>query len=200
MIIPLRIRVISKNRTNEPHRADPNSFSDLKVEKMTTNSTDYNQVDSSSHSRRSLLKQATAMSGMAALSRYFPGDLIANEISSESHPLTVEKIVRTSIRIPFRPIAARNMARELPHWEYFDIFELIRWFFWGPNRKRLPVEFTTLNCHAASDFKRIGTCLTLRPGPSYRRRLYRQNFVRKVLGRTGPEPPYTRCWAHGSGF
>ena len=91
---------------------------------MTTNSTDYNQVDSSSHSRRSLLKQATAMSGMAALSRYFPGDLIANEISSESHPLTVEKIVRTSIRIPFRPIAARNMARELPHWEYFDIFEV----------------------------------------------------------------------------
>ena len=36
----------------------------------------------------------------------------------------VEEIRRTTARIPFREIPARNMARELPHWEYAEVCEV----------------------------------------------------------------------------
>lgn len=75
-------------------------------------------------SRRGLFQSMGGAASMAALSRYFPAELLAAENAAENHPLKVEKITRTSVRLPFQPVAARNMARELPHWEYFDIFEV----------------------------------------------------------------------------
>lgn len=77
-----------------------------------------------SRSRRAFWRQSVSAAGLAALSRYFPQELLAESNEGEERPLTVEKVVRTSVRIPFRPVAGRNMARELPHWEYFDIFEV----------------------------------------------------------------------------
>ena len=35
--------------------------------------------------------------------------------------LTVTKIDRVTVKVPFRPVPARNMARELPHWKYSEI-------------------------------------------------------------------------------
>jgi len=35
--------------------------------------------------------------------------------------LTVRNVDRRWIKIPFRPVPARNMIRELPHWVYFEI-------------------------------------------------------------------------------
>lgn len=91
---------------------------------MITDLTDYRTSDLKSHSRREVFRHAGGVGGMAILGRYFSDDVIAADALIENNPLTVEKIVRTSVRIPFRPVAARNMARELPHWEYFEIFEV----------------------------------------------------------------------------
>lgn len=82
---------------------------------------DQTQMSETIISRRKMMSQGASAAGLAALGRYLPAELMAAE---ENSPLTVEKIVRTSVRLPFRPVAARNMARELPHWEYFDIFEV----------------------------------------------------------------------------
>lgn len=35
--------------------------------------------------------------------------------------LSVKKVERTWINVPFRPVPARNMIRELPNWTYFEI-------------------------------------------------------------------------------
>ncbi len=38
--------------------------------------------------------------------------------------LTVKKIDKTWINVPFRPVPARNMIRELPHWTVFVIYKV----------------------------------------------------------------------------
>lgn len=38
--------------------------------------------------------------------------------------LQIVRIDRTTVKVPFRKIPARNMARELPHWEYSEIVEV----------------------------------------------------------------------------
>ena len=38
--------------------------------------------------------------------------------------LTVKKIDQTWINVPFRPVPARNMIRELPHWTVFVIYKV----------------------------------------------------------------------------
>ncbi len=38
--------------------------------------------------------------------------------------LTVDKVNRTTLKVPYRPVPARNMARELPHWQYTEICEV----------------------------------------------------------------------------
>src|SRR4051794_34323916 len=35
--------------------------------------------------------------------------------------LTVDRVDVIPVRVPFREVPARNMARELPHWDYFEI-------------------------------------------------------------------------------
>lgn len=37
---------------------------------------------------------------------------------------TIKRIDRTVIELPFRDVADRNMRRQLPHWNFFEIFEL----------------------------------------------------------------------------
>ena len=38
--------------------------------------------------------------------------------------LTITKIERVTVKVPYREIPARNMARELPHWKYSEIFKV----------------------------------------------------------------------------
>ena len=38
--------------------------------------------------------------------------------------LRVKNITRTVVKVPYRTIPARNMARELPHWKYLEVFEV----------------------------------------------------------------------------
>lgn len=42
-----------------------------------------------------------------------------------SRHLIVRDVQRTTLRVPYRPVPARNMARELPHWQYTEICEVI---------------------------------------------------------------------------
>ncbi|MEO1996306.1 MAG: enolase C-terminal domain-like protein, partial [Planctomycetaceae bacterium] len=44
-------------------------------------------------------------------------------LESQDH-LKIKRIKRTTVRVPFRDVPARNMARELPHWEYSEIVEV----------------------------------------------------------------------------
>ena len=38
-----------------------------------------------------------------------------------SHDLTVTRIDRVTVKVPYREVPERNMARELPHWKYSEI-------------------------------------------------------------------------------
>ncbi len=77
------------------------------------------------HSRRDLGRAMFSTLGATALGRFLAPETLAETASSaEDHPLTVESIERTSVRLPFLPNSAKSMARELPHWEYFDIYEV----------------------------------------------------------------------------
>lgn len=39
--------------------------------------------------------------------------------------LIVRDVKRTTLKVPYRPVPARNMARELPHWQYTEICEVV---------------------------------------------------------------------------
>jgi len=38
--------------------------------------------------------------------------------------LRVKNITRTTVKVPYRTVPARNMARELPHWKYIEVFQV----------------------------------------------------------------------------
>jgi galactonate dehydratase len=43
----------------------------------------------------------------------------------QSEPrLTIDRIERTTLKVPFREIVARNMDREIPHWRYSEVLEV----------------------------------------------------------------------------
>src|SRR5580658_10598578 len=69
--------------------------------------------------RRNLFTSAAATlaAGGAAPKPAFPA--IATPLD-----LTVKKIDATWINVPFRPVPARNMIRELPHWTVFVIYKV----------------------------------------------------------------------------
>ncbi len=82
-------------------------------------------------SRRSLFRAAGAVclgaaggspaAGAACLGA--PGGLTgaAAAYASGALNLEVKRVERTSIKVPYREVAARNMIRELPHWTIFEI-------------------------------------------------------------------------------
>jgi L-alanine-DL-glutamate epimerase-like enolase superfamily enzyme len=120
-MIDLREAILLNNDTRHyllPPRERPAMYDPLSVMPSTS------PAQTTSRSRRDFWRKSIGAMSAAALSRYFPSELLAETTYDADHPLTIESITRTSVRLPFRPVAARNMARELPHWEYFDIFEV----------------------------------------------------------------------------
>jgi L-alanine-DL-glutamate epimerase-like enolase superfamily enzyme len=76
------------------------------------------------------MKNPTSRRGFlagAALAAGAPSISLANRAISAAPAvktgldLTVKKIDRIWVNVPFRPVPARNMARELPHWTIFEI-------------------------------------------------------------------------------
>ncbi|HIF34646.1 MAG TPA: dgoA protein [Planctomycetaceae bacterium] len=66
-------------------------------------------------SRRRALMTAAAMVSVPQLG--------SAAVVSDRH-LRIESIEQTTVRLPMRPVPERNMAREIPHWKYFELFEV----------------------------------------------------------------------------
>ena len=79
--------------------------------------------------RRAFLRRTGAsLLGAAALKSGVVGPpslqaAASGALESQNH-LQVKRIKRTTVRVPFRDVPARNMARELPHWEYSEVVEV----------------------------------------------------------------------------
>lgn len=73
--------------------------------------------------RRTFLRRGLGTAtAWAAMSR------LATQISAapipKSRHLTVKDIKRTTVKLDYREVPGRSMARELPHWEWAEIFEV----------------------------------------------------------------------------
>jgi galactonate dehydratase len=73
--------------------------------------------------RRGLLK-----SGLLGLAGWagggWPASRAARAGNGESRGLRITRIERMTVKLPFREVPGRNMARELPHWAWSEIFEV----------------------------------------------------------------------------
>src|SRR5712692_10107230 len=75
--------------------------------------------------RRDCFRGAAAGAiGIAASATGGPGVARAWPAIATPMNLTVKKIDWTWVNVPFRPVAARNMIRELPHWTVFVIYKV----------------------------------------------------------------------------
>jgi L-alanine-DL-glutamate epimerase-like enolase superfamily enzyme len=73
-------------------------------------------------SRRDLFKTGAIASSLFAANS-LPSPAEAVQPVSSKH-LTVKNIKRTTVKVPFREVPARNMDREIPHWRYSEIVEV----------------------------------------------------------------------------
>ncbi len=73
--------------------------------------------------RRFLYSGLTGLAGLS-LPSYFSSPGFAWESGNTGRPLLVDKIERTTVRVPFREIPDRAMSREIPHWQYSEIVEV----------------------------------------------------------------------------
>jgi galactonate dehydratase len=80
--------------------------------------------DENSLARRGFLKAGLLGVTTAGLVDVSQPTAAANETVKADKPLQIVRIDRTTVKVPFRKIPARNMARELPHWEYSEIVEV----------------------------------------------------------------------------
>lgn len=71
-------------------------------------------------SRRTAMKFATS----AAVAAYWSTPKLGVAEAISSRHLIVESIERVTVRLPMREVPERNMARELPHWKLFELFEV----------------------------------------------------------------------------
>jgi L-alanine-DL-glutamate epimerase-like enolase superfamily enzyme len=71
-------------------------------------------------SRRGFLLSAGLAAAPAGARRAGAAPFAAPAIAGALN-LNVKKIERTWVNVPFRPVPARNMIRELPHWTIFEI-------------------------------------------------------------------------------
>lgn len=75
-------------------------------------------------SRRNwMVSTATAAAGWPVLGRALTFQPAAKPGHAEPR-LRVKNIVRTTVKVPYRTVPARNMARELPHWKYIEVFQV----------------------------------------------------------------------------
>lgn len=76
-------------------------------------------------SRRRFLRTGVAACVAANLAMGGPAaglSLSSAVAAPPSRDLTVTRIDRVTVEVPYREIPARNMARELPHWKYAELF------------------------------------------------------------------------------
>ena len=69
-------------------------------------------------SRRRFVRWLTAV--MAGGAAYSDGWL-RRAFARHARHLVVERVDRVTLKVPFRPVPARAMAREIPHWQYTEL-------------------------------------------------------------------------------
>lgn len=76
--------------------------------------------------RRQFLKMATAAAASTVAPIGHSAHLSASSVtqSTASKHFHVQRIERTTVRVPYREIPRRAMDRELPHWRYSEIFQV----------------------------------------------------------------------------
>jgi L-alanine-DL-glutamate epimerase-like enolase superfamily enzyme len=78
-----------------------------------------------SSTRRRFLRNATASAAALACAGWSaPLQPLTASAGVSSKWLTVVDIQRTTVQVPFREIPARAMAREIPHWQWLEVFEV----------------------------------------------------------------------------
>lgn len=80
-----------------------------------------------SANRFTFTRRRLLQAGIAGAATVGCGDLLRSRPTLAAPPasdLTVTKIDRVTVRVPYREIPGRNMARELPHWRYSEIFSV----------------------------------------------------------------------------
>lgn len=73
--------------------------------------------------RKWILSTATTAAAWPLLGRSLHAKPAAQPGRTEPG-LRVKDIRRTTLKVPYRTVPARNMARELPHWKYIEVFEV----------------------------------------------------------------------------
>ena len=76
--------------------------------------------------RRDLLRAGLmGLAGVGLVDRLAGTSAAARVVKlAGDHQFKVNRIDRIPVEVPFRQVPERNMARELPHWKYFEIFEV----------------------------------------------------------------------------
>ena len=76
--------------------------------------------------RRDLLRAGLiGLAGVGLVDRLAGTSAAARVVKlAGDHHFKVDRIDRIPVEVPFRQVPERNMARELPHWKYFEIFEV----------------------------------------------------------------------------
>ncbi len=81
-------------------------------------------VSKSLFTRRDVLRSGAAAAAGSCFPDLRSPNVAASELQRAARHLTIQKIDRTTVKVPYREIPARNMARELPHWMYSEIFQV----------------------------------------------------------------------------
>ncbi|WP_435011617.1 mandelate racemase/muconate lactonizing enzyme family protein [Tundrisphaera lichenicola] len=80
-----------------------------------------NQRSSSPFPRRDLFRGAALGMASAGLTVGPIGSRAASADEAKPVDLTIEELEVIPVRVPFREVPKRNMARELPHWDSFEV-------------------------------------------------------------------------------
>lgn len=75
-------------------------------------------------SRRDFLSASLAGAAGTGILACIANSVQAAEKRTSKKHLRIEHIKRTTVKVPYREVPARNMARELPHWQYSEIVEV----------------------------------------------------------------------------
>ena len=67
---------------------------------------------------------ATRRAFLASAAALAARPLFAAPNQTREQHLKIADIRRTTVKVPFRPVPARNMDREIPHWRYSEVFEV----------------------------------------------------------------------------
>jgi L-alanine-DL-glutamate epimerase-like enolase superfamily enzyme len=75
-------------------------------------------------SRRSFLRRAAGSAAACALAPLFSPPALAEVRGAPKRSFEVVRIDRFTVKLPYREVPARAMSRELPHWQYVEVFEV----------------------------------------------------------------------------